>query len=381
MRRRGLTGDFWPTPEQELLLRAAVLEPQQALEAWLAVRPRIDIDRLEEGSFALLPLIVKRLRLAEVEDRALGKLRGVYRHTWSRNQLAVGELKAILRVLHGTRIDAAPLRGVAALLAYYSDRGVRPVTELEVLVPEESADRALETLGAAGWSPADAEREPVAEGWPGLRLRSTSGRTAVVHWRLLPEFDPDGRWSGELWRSTRDFDVDGVPTRLLRPEDELLHTTLTGARSAPFTTVQWIVDTTTILQAVPEFDWDRLVEQAERRRAVLRLRDALTYLSTSLDTPVPARVLSRLHAQNPTRRDQVAHKIGAWGGKTAGEFPRALAQYVRSTAGDGAFRTAVGAPAFLRDTWKLDHTWQVPLHAAKKSLSRIAARGRQTRSA
>jgi Uncharacterised nucleotidyltransferase len=371
MRRRGLTGDFWPTREQEFLLRAALLEQEPALEAWQEVRPRLDIERLEEGSFALLPLIFRRLTEADVEDVSLGKLRGIYRHTWSRNQLALEELKVLLRVLRDGGLEAAPLRGAAVLLGYYPERGLRPVNELELFVPEGDAKKALRGLTAAGWTP----RRPTAEDWPAVRLFS-SGRTLVVHWRLLPEFDPEGRWNGDFWSATRQFELDEVSTRMLAPADEFLHSTLTGARSAPFTTFQWIADARMILQAEPQFDWDRVVEQAAKRRAWLTLRDALTYLSNSLDTPIPAHVFDELDAAGPTRRDVVAHKTGAWGGKVAGELPRALAQYLRSTAGDGALRTVAGAPAFLRDTWKLDHTCQVPLLAAKKGFSRLAARGR-----
>lgn len=376
MRRRGLTGDFWPSNRQELLLRAALLEGGGAVAAWREVRPQLDIDTLEEGSFALLPLVYRRLRDAEVEDPDLGRLRGIYRHTWSRNQLALDELKGLVGVLDRAGAPVAVIRGVSTLLRYYPEVGLRPVTEFELLVAEADAASAIRAVGRLGWAPADPSREAVAEGWPALRLRGPNGRTFVLHWRLLPEFEGSaGRAaSAEFWERTETLMLGDLQTRALDPADELLHTSLTGARSTPFTNLQWIADSTMILRGTPELDWERVLAAASRRRAELRLRDALTYLVRAVDATVAEAVLDRLAAARPTRRDVVAHKVAASGGRIAGEFPRALSQYLRATAGSGSLRTVAGVPTFLRETWKLDHSWEVPVHAARKGMDRILRR-------
>lgn len=383
MRKRGLTGDFWPSRKQELLLRAALLDEEPALAAWRELRPTLDIDRLEEGSFALLPLVYRRLQAAGVEDPSLGKLRGIYRHTWSRNQLALDRLKGVLRYLERAGVEAIPVRGASTLLRYYPEIGLRPMTEFELLVRERDAGEALRLLGRVGWSPADSARRLEASGWPALRLRGADGHTFVLHWRLLPEFDSPAAENGteELFEAGFGLEAYGVGTRTLSPADELLHSSLTGARSAPFTNIQWIADSSTIVAATPDLDWGRLVEQANRRRAGLRMRDALTYLAGPLDVPVPNEVLRSLPAEQPTKRDVVAHKIGATGGKVAGEMPRALAQYIRSTTGRGALRTTAGVPRFLRDSWNLNHYWEMPLFAVRKGVSRLAARRRHASSA
>jgi hypothetical protein len=131
-----------------------------------------------------------------------------------------------------------------------------------------------------------------------------------------------------------------------------------------------------ILRATPGLDWERVLAAAGRRRAELRLRDALNYLVRAVDATVPEAVLDRLAAARPTRRDVVAHKVAASGGKIAGEFPRALSQYLRATADSGSLRTVAGVPAFLRETWNLDHSWKVPVHAARKGMKRILVRRR-----
>jgi putative nucleotidyltransferase-like protein len=377
VRKRGLAGDFWPSSRQELLLRAALLDGRDAVGAWEQLRPELDIDTLEEGGFALLPLVYRRLREAEVEDPELPRLRGIYRHTWSRNQLALDELTGLVRHLANAGVAAAPIRGVSTLVRYYSELGLRPIPEFELFVPEEDASAAVRAVGRLGWAPADPDREAVAEGWPALRLRGPQGgRTFVLHWRLLPEFEGTAGpgASAELWERMEPLMLGDEEMRALAPEDELLHTCLTGARSTPFTNLQWIADATLTVRATPQLDWERVLAGASRRRAELRLRDALTYLRRAVDPPVPPEVMTSLAAVRPTTRDRLAHRVAASGGKVAGEFPRALSQYIRATAGSGSLRTVVGVPAFLRETWKLDHTWEVPLHAVRKGVRGLVRR-------
>jgi hypothetical protein len=44
--------DVWPSPAQELLLRAALMPDERALEAWRRVRSQIDVDALDGATLA-----------------------------------------------------------------------------------------------------------------------------------------------------------------------------------------------------------------------------------------------------------------------------------------------------------------------------------------
>src|SRR5919204_89486 len=55
------TSSFWPSREQKLLLRAAVLDGDAGADAWRRLRPEFRIDGLESSSYALLPLLYRQL--------------------------------------------------------------------------------------------------------------------------------------------------------------------------------------------------------------------------------------------------------------------------------------------------------------------------------
>ena len=112
MRRSGLGGNFWPSEQQELLLRAALLDADQAAAAWRALRPRFDLDHLEDGSYCLMPLLATRLPSIDPDDPNVPRLKGIYRHTWYRNRIAHTRMAELLGVLDAAGIDTIMLKGV-----------------------------------------------------------------------------------------------------------------------------------------------------------------------------------------------------------------------------------------------------------------------------
>ena len=98
MRRRGLTGSFWPTRRQEALLRLALAAEIDVERYWRELE-QLEIETLEEGTFALLPLVHRRLEQAGVDDARLPRLAGTYRSTWVRNKMQLDRLPSVLEAL------------------------------------------------------------------------------------------------------------------------------------------------------------------------------------------------------------------------------------------------------------------------------------------
>ena len=84
----------WPNPQQELLLRAALLEGEAALSAWQQWQAEADLDHLDYGSFRLLPLLYQNLQRHQIKHPWLPTLKGIHRRTWYQNQL---RLQSLLR--------------------------------------------------------------------------------------------------------------------------------------------------------------------------------------------------------------------------------------------------------------------------------------------
>jgi Uncharacterised nucleotidyltransferase len=376
VRKRGLGGNFWPSRQQELLLKAALLDAEQAVAAWRALRPGFDLDHLEEGSYCLMPLISTRLPSMDPDDQILPRLKGIYRHTWYRNQIACTRMAEMLRVLGGAGFETMVLKGVARGVRYYPDLTLRPIDEVEVMVPTATAAGAIQVLNDAGWRCATPPPVTALRRQPAIRIQDGNGRPCTLRWQMPPELllpgSPDLS-AEEYWKDAVEVEIDGVRSWALDSTAELLYTCVTGAKAGSGVPVQWAADAWMILSSAgPEIPWGKLTAWAMARHCTLRLRDALSYLRLLLDAPVPADVLAELGAVHPTKRAQFAYWAGGRGGGLLGGLPHTLAHHVQATAGQGLIATMRSLPHGLRDTWELNHVSSVPLHAIRKGLRRLS---------
>jgi hypothetical protein len=348
----GLVGAFWPTDRQKLLLRAALLEGKSGAAAWRELRPGFRLDDLDTPSTALLPLLRRQLEHRGIDDPLLPRLRGVYRRTWYVNQLRLDRARGALGALHEAGVEPLLVGGWELPTRYYGDLGLRPAAELHALVRPEDAGRAEEAVADEG----------------------------VVETRLFHDFQ--GEEAEDLWQASVEMELGGVATRTLGPTDEFLDVCLRGARTIAPPSILWIADAVTVLAAAPAaLDWKRLVRQARRIRATLRLRDALVFLRDELEAAIPAGVVAALEATPTTRRERIAHRVaGAARGRLGGP-PELLPRFLRVTADRPVARALAGAPRFLRDEWGLERGTQVPLTALRKAGGRLvrAARGTESR--
>jgi Uncharacterised nucleotidyltransferase len=334
----GLAGAFWPTDRQRLLLRAALLEGESGAEAWRELRPGFRLDDLDTASTALLPLLHRQLERRGVDDPLLPRLSGVYRRTWYVNHLRLDEVRGALGALEEAEVAPLVVSSWELPVRWYGDLGLRPAAELHVLVRPEEAGRAAETC--------------------------------VVHTRLFDDFR--GAEVEDLWEAAAELDVGGVVTRTLGPADELLDVCLRGARTNAWPSILWIADAATVIAvAGSELDWERLVRQARRIRATLRLCDALVFLRDALEAAVPAGVVAELEATPTSRRERVAHRMAGVPRGRLGGPPAALSRFLRVTADRSVPQAIAGVPRFLHEEWGLQRGAQVPVTALRKAGGRL----------
>jgi Uncharacterised nucleotidyltransferase len=369
--RRGRAGSFWPSRQQELLLRVALLEDEQAERAWSELTPQLDIQRLEAGSTVLLPLLYERLRDKPTTEPFLPRLKGVYRYVWYRNQVAMKALLEMLALLRGAGIEAIVFGGAALVARYYRSLGVRPIDEAAVLVRPHQRQDATTVLMQAGWSlTRDSGRSD--------RLQpadARDGRMADLHWQLPVEFEPVShqQFEEEVWRDADASDLQGTPTLTLDPSDELLLTCVGGVRSSSTSNVQWIPDAMTILRVSgSDIDWDTLIGKAVRRRRTLPLLEALRYLTEALYAPIPQSVLKKLELTPVTRRERVAQRISGRGGVILGNLPTTVGAHVVASQDESALRTVLTLPNFVRAEWGVDRVSQLPLAALRRSAAAVS---------
>jgi hypothetical protein len=367
VRLRRRAGSFWPSPHQELLLVAGLGDEDAALAAWRRVRPRFDIQTIEDGSFATLPLVYRTLESAGIDDPLLSRLKGIYRSTWVRNNVVVQRLAETASALADAGSAAVLVGSIGCALRYYPALGLRPTGYVTFVVEEDALLDTVLALGRAGWTAQGLPRATPAEP---LALRDSTGTVCLVRIGLAVDFAP--AWS-PAWPETTLVDVGGERVRALSPTDDLLAAVVTGVRVTPFPSVQWIVDAVSIVRAAPEaIDWHRLLRTAVAHGQGLRLRHALAYLEQLLAVPVPEQITALLTDRETPRRERLVYACTTRGARAIGSLPQALAEHLVAEADASAWAIVAGLPAFFRDRWRLDHTWQLPIAGARRALVTVA---------
>jgi hypothetical protein len=375
--RGGLPHDFWPTPQQRLLLRAALEDGETAKDAWQAWRASVDLLQADPGSRRLLPLVYHNLRQHLAGDPAEPTLRAHYRRGALKNQAAMQEMGGLLAELHRAGVPTLVLKGAALATRYYPAPGARPMDDIDVLVPTAEAERAIERLKALGWTPALLRIHPKHQftARQATPMRSQHGRVFDLHWHVLRE-SCHTQADDAFWAHAVPIEIGRTVTRALGPADQLLHVCVHGARWAPLPPVRWVTDAMLVMRrANQNIDWDHLLGQARRLRVTLPMRDTLAFLRQHFVAAVPPEVLVALAASPTARIDRQFYRLKSKPPGLLGVLPLAYYHYLVLAAGAEERATLGGFWRHLQATWDLDRPAGVLGAAARKALRRIGWKG------
>lgn len=361
--------DWRPTWQQELLLRAALLRGDAAIKAWHAWMSQVDVELLDYGSHRLLPLLHDNLRRHKIEEPILGKLKGVYRQTWYKNQILFHIASEMLRSFRDAGIETLVLKGAALSLLYYQDKGLRPMQDFDLLVRPSQAVRAISLLSELKWRAIYLYPESLLPYEHGCEFEDSAQRVVDLHWRVMREgsqvCDDDS-----FWKDSVPLEMGGVFVRALNPADQLLHVCVHGAKWNVVPPVRWVADAMMIMRsAESNLDWDRLIEQAQKRRLSLAVSETLRYLCDMLNAPVPPIVLKKLREASVSLRERSSFSAGANPHDALERFSILLdwRDGFRSTRGEKFHRRWHGFIRYLQCRWEVESSWQVPFYALSKS--------------
>ena len=287
--------DFYlATPNQELLLKAALFSGEDALEAWSKWRDAVDWEgHLEPGSFRLLPLLYNNLHKHGVDDSAMGKLKGIYRQAWSKNQTLFHEMAKVIEFLQNAGIKTMLLKGASLSLLYYKNNGSRPMADIDVLVPLKQARLANELLQKAGWtSPLPLTGLDLIYGHA-IQLRNRLDKEFDLHWR--PFNGCQDEYEKDFWDGAIPVKMAKVDSMSPNPTDMLFHVIIHGVAWNPVPPIRWIADAITLINSDDfTIDWQRLINTAQRHHLNLRLKKRLQYLHDNFHPSIPPSVMKTI---------------------------------------------------------------------------------------
>jgi Uncharacterised nucleotidyltransferase len=285
-----------PAPDQELLLRAALDEGDEALAAFERWRSGVDFDAIDLGSMRLLPLVVDNLGARLGDDDVAGRARGIAKYTWAHIQQAERVMAPVLTALNEAGATPMLLKGWALPDAFDGRGWLRARFDLDLLVREERFASAARIFEEHGFSRSyDVEhgdqrlgdRHAVGFSGPG-------GLDVDLHRRALPTINqPDAE--SPFWDAARPTELRGVECLVPDQADLLLMTVEHAWRWNPADSgVRWVADAVVLLRDPGPLDWDRLAAMSERYWLEAVMDDALTYLAGAHGTPYPDAVRRRL---------------------------------------------------------------------------------------
>ena len=371
-----ISGGCWPTPTQELLLKAALLRGKDSLEAWEEWISREDIELLDTGSWRMLPLLYRNLSEQGVTHPAMVKLKGVYRYIWCKNQVLFHNMSSLLKKFHEAGIETMTLKGAALVLVHYKDYGLRPMDDFDVLVPTSKAIQAVDILEKSGWVPEKGFSPDVMKKLPGAPFRYSAQLSLDLHWHVLDqgmsETADDDFWNDAI--STRVVDVS---TYALNPTDQLLHAFAHGIRWNYIPPFRWVADVCTILETSErEIDWNRLMAKTREFRVILPVRDGLGYLQKTFGVTFPSDVMQALQNENVPRQEKLGYDVhtrphNKYGKKRLLFIWVRYQRYLSREVGTGFKDRLLSFPEFFKKTWRVEKYREIPIYIIKSSVKYI----------
>jgi hypothetical protein len=349
-----------PTEEQRLILHAALDERADALAAWRRWSGEFDFDSLDHGSIRLLPLVYRNLGPASFDVAAAERLRSLYRHSWSHNQLIFKRAAEAIAALQASGIETLVTKGASLAILAYGDVGVRPMDDVDVLVPVDRGGDAIEALTVAGWTADHADPLARMQVHHSLGFAGAASGNVDLHWFSLWQPASDA----PLWEASLPLELGGAQTRAPGSADQLLLACVHGTPWSPLPPFRWVADAVTVIRtAGEELDWGHLFAEAERRRLTVATLAALEYLREELGVAVPGTVLAGLRAVPSCRHERAAFRAAGRPDSPVRTLCMAWDRYRRLRDLDTGAPRPDGFLGFARLFWDLDSVWRLPLHA------------------
>jgi hypothetical protein len=353
-----------PTERQELLLRAGLEDGAGAAGAWDRWRAEGSLDRVDTADLQLLPLVARNISRLRPDDPDLGRLKGLYRFTWARNQLLLNLGADAIRELERSGIETLALKGAALSVLVYRDLGVRPMDDFDVLVRRDRAVDAIAVLrrrfAPQRAFPNPEERVPIHHS---TAFSDGEERELDLHWYSLWYSSPDD----DFWASAVPIEIGGARSLALCPTDQLLHVCAHGACWHPIPMLRWVADATTLLR-VEEIDWERLVSRARDRQLTITISEAITYLRSALGVEVPVGILDRLRRSRPARGERAARHAATRPPTIAGALRYQWERYRRLKRLDPGAPRQSSFVAQLRATRGYDSYMGFSRHVVRRAL-------------
>ena len=197
----------------------------------------------------------------------------------------------LAKTVHGAFAKAAvpvmALKGSALVARRFVDRSIRPIEDLDILVPPDRVADAMDVLERLGMRASPFRRDllwrrvvPQAE-LPGSTFRTAEGDYVDLHWNAM-HLDRRRDADVQMWQRSRPTDFEGAPIRVPDPVDLVLQICGHGAQDGGAALLLAVVDTAMVIRATKPFNWGALLARAGHHRMSAVVSSAFGLLADGL---------------------------------------------------------------------------------------------------
>lgn len=280
-----------------------------------ALRFPDDIIAIAEAarSHALAPALWQRLKPwsdalpAEVREA----LEASYWQTAARNTLLYHELGRVLACLKRHDVRVLVLKGAALAEAVYENIALRPMGDVDLLLPKEALQGAIAALQTLGYRADLREEQPgfAAEYENEVALaHDESGMALELHWHLIDAaFYLQRIPEAALWEHAVPITIGGQATEIFDPQATLVYLCAHWVLHHQGRNLRWLYDLDLFLRRhQADLDWPQAWAIAQAWSLVLPTQQAVGQCLAWMDTPLPETARRQLEALSASAQERRA---------------------------------------------------------------------------
>ncbi|MCK4648717.1 signal peptidase I [bacterium] len=238
-----------------------------------------------------------------------------YYQTLTRNILIWEEIKPILKSLEEKKIEVILLKGIALGVTIYPSVGLRPMSDVDILIKDEDIFKVNEILNNFGYFPGDINPRDIELGKTEyLTTLYYRGKNLSLHlhWHLvnstIPNFSYISRINMDrIWQKARLIEISEIKALILSPEHLIIYLCEHSLRVTH--SLSRLIFLADISQAInyyqDKIDWDFLVKESYNFGLERMVYCGLYSVNRILGTEVPSDVLSSLKPKRLTSGEKI----------------------------------------------------------------------------
>lgn len=295
----------FPNKEEELFLKLILSNENDFEELYYKWEKEVVFDDISYSILRLMPSLYLRLKNLNIVDDKVGRIRGMYKMAWYKNQLILNSVKNVIFLFNKENIPVISLKGIPLIENVYKDPGARFLGDADILVDPKYIEKVINIMRANSWKYLYQSPFYINRFNKPLENKILKEVTFInhqdvkidIHWGLFMFIFNENREHpmsyDEVLKHSIDFDMKGAKYKMPCIEDMIIHIIVHGAEGNNNRTLRWIADVVKIIRTIP-INWEFLIERIRKFEVAMEFNVAFSYLLKNFSISVPESFIQEL---------------------------------------------------------------------------------------